>query len=194
MGYPSKPTRAAEYSLWQRQIGLFWPNFLQIPHEKRRLSTVTEDLKAPGGESSGCEHLCCHGAGELCQPRQDGGSAASRRGQLGSEQQGRGEGAFIRPRESLKNQEVLKAAAFPAMHDACAVPATRSHKNIILRPQRGRVKRRWRPGLLTVSNAFPSSQRGGSQHSSVYSVSSFVRSCWCQHNRKLLLNSLLLNC
>lgn len=48
-----------------------------------------------------------------------------------SEQQGRGEGAFICPRESLKNQEVLKAAALPAMHDACAVPATRSHKNII---------------------------------------------------------------
>ena len=47
------------------------------------------------------------------------------------EQQGRGEGAFICPGESLKNQEVLKAAAFPATHDACAVSADCGHKNII---------------------------------------------------------------
>lgn len=67
MGDPSKPTGAAEYSLWQRQIGLLWPNFLPIPQEKRGSSALTE---APGRErSSGCDHLACHGTGELCQPR-----------------------------------------------------------------------------------------------------------------------------
>lgn len=82
MGDPSKPTAAAEYSLWQRQIGLFWPNFLPIPQEKRGLSALTEELEAPGGEgSSGCAHLTCHCTGELCQPHQNRGPAASRRGQ-----------------------------------------------------------------------------------------------------------------
>lgn len=60
-----------------------------------------------------------------------------------SEQQGKGEGGCICPGESLKkkikNQEVLKAAAFPAMHNARAVSADRNHKNIIPQAQQGRV-------------------------------------------------------
>lgn len=38
------------------------------------------------------------------------------------------------------------------------------------------------------------SQAGPAQRSAVYSVSSSVRSRWCQHNRKLLLNTSLLHC
>lgn len=54
----SKPTRAAEHSLWQRRTGLFWPHFLWIPQEKKGFSALTEELQEPGGDgSSGCEHL-----------------------------------------------------------------------------------------------------------------------------------------
>lgn len=78
MGDPSKSTGAAEYSLWQRQIALFWPNFLP----SKKATECSEDLETAGREaSSGCEHLTCRGMGELCPPCWDGGTAASGRGQ-----------------------------------------------------------------------------------------------------------------
>lgn len=157
-GDSSKPTTAAGHSLWQRQIDLFWPNFLPISSFLKGSSTLTEDLQAPSREgSSGCEHFSCHGTGELCQPRQDGGLAASCRGQALQRSQSHragGERAFICLRESLKNQEVLKAAAFPSVHNACAVSANCSHKNIIPQLQQGQVKQRWCPGLLAISQCF----------------------------------------
>lgn len=127
---PSKPSGAAEYSLWQRQIGLFWPNFLPVPQEKRGSRALTKELEAPGRErSSECKHLACHSTEELCQRTSCISLGTAPAEDL--EQQGRGEGAFICPGKSLKNQEVLKAAAFPAMHDTCAVSADGSPKNII---------------------------------------------------------------
>ena len=131
-GHPSKSTGAGELSLWQRQIGLFWPSFLPVPQGKRGLSALTEELEAPSGEArSGCEHLACHGRGAV--PAQSGWrTGCTSQGTAPAEeleQQGRGEGAFICPGESLKNQEVLNAA--PAAHHACVGSADRGHKNII---------------------------------------------------------------